>query len=609
MVEYLSEAIDGLGLDELFEHSPACFGVFEAQEPFRVISHNQAFQNVLDDPFRSQGVVGLSLPEFSSDPERAMEIYRRVAKSGEPFAIENYRYDGLERGPTWWNWSLSPVRRAGRITALVLTSVEVTEAVLAREKLEAEIAARRDTEKVLAGEQELFQRIVDIIPVMITMYDADKNLLLVNREFESLAGWNTADARGERVFETCYPDPVYRSEVARFMESCQGWKDVEMVTRHGQTLQTSWSNVRLSDDRQIGIGIDLTDRKSAEVALENSRRELSLERAFLEAVIEVAPIGISVARDPQGKPPIINKEARRMIGVDRLEGDLDRYAKLPLYHFDGRRYAQDELAVVQALEHGLDTTNREVVFASSSGERRWIVNGRPLRDGSGNIVAAITSFLDIEDRRRAEEARRLLVDELNHRVKNTLAIVQSIAVQSFRDLSDPKHAQEKFRARLRALAAAHDLLTKENWSNAMLSDVVTAALNVCGFSEDEDSQVELCIDTDERLKPKAAVSISMALHELASNAIKHGSLSVRGGRLRVQCATSSKRPECIRISWTEKNGPGVQGERQNGFGMRLLQGTVEKEMAGELQVSFEPSGIAYDIDLPRKILGGGGNDR
>ncbi|WP_370162227.1 sensor histidine kinase [Limimaricola soesokkakensis] len=603
MIE-LSSAQSAPGLAELFEHSPACLGLFEAEEPFRVIAHNPAFQKVLDEPFRTNGVAGLTLPEFASNPDRVLAVYRQVAETGEPFVVERYRYDGLERGPTWWNWSLTPVRRDGRITSLVLTSVEVTEAVLAQQKLEAEIEARRDAEELLAGEQELFQRIVDIIPVMITMYDADKNLLLANREFERLAGWSTEEARAEPVFEICYPDPDYRAEVARFMESCQGWMDISMVTRNGQTLQTSWSNVRLSDDRQIGIGLDLTDRKAAEDALEHSRRELALERAFLEAVIETTPVGISVARDPQGKPPIINREARRMMEVDQLDGGLERYRDLPLRHLDGRRYSLDELAIIRALEHGEETTGREVIYDTSAGERRWIVNGRPLRDETGNVVAAITSFLDIEDRRRAEEARQLLVDELNHRVKNTLAIVQSIAVQSFRDLSHPQQAQSKFQARLRALAGAHDLLTKENWSNAMLSDVLTTALHACGIADGKSSQADLLIDTDERLTPKSAVSLSMALHELATNAIKHGSLSVPDGKLKVRCSTSRERPDCIRIDWLESNGPTIPTERKSGFGMRLLRSTVERELNGKLRIDFGTGGATCEIDLPRTRLGG-----
>lgn len=589
---------------ELFNHSPACLALFEAEEPFRVLFHNDAYQKILDEPFREEGVVGKVIPDFAPNSERVVEIFGKVVATGETFATESYRYDGLERGPTWWNWSLTPVEKGGFITSLVLTSFEVTETVMAQEKLQAEIDARNDAEALLAGEQELFQRIVDIIPVMITMYDGDKNLLLVNKEFERLAGWSTAEARAEPAFEICYPDPAYREEVAEFMSRCEGWKDIHMNTRDGLTLETTWSNVRLSDNRQVGIGIDLTRRKTAEAELLSSRKELALERAFLEAVIEAAPVGISVARDPQGKPPIINREARHMMGIKRLEGGLERYLDLPLHDAEGHRYKYDDLAIIQALKDGKETTNREVIFETKNGYRRWLVNGRPLRDDTGNIRAAIASFVDIEDRRRAEEARGLLVDELNHRVKNTLAIVQSIAAQSFRDLSDPKQAQTKFRARLRALAAAHDLLTETNWSDATLSETITTSLFACGITIEESDRLDISIETDQKLGSKAAVSLSMALHELATNAIKHGALSNETGHLRVRCAPSAVRDDYIQIDWIE-TGCVLDGtDRREGFGTRLIKSTVEREMKGRSQMLFSPEGFECMIELPRASIEG-----
>lgn len=591
---------------DFFHQSPACLGLFEPREPFRVKFHNQAFQNVLDEPFRSSGVIGKTIPEFASSPEKVMEIYRAVAATGEPFSIERYRYDGLEKGPTWWNWSLTPVLKDGEISSLALTSFEVTETVRAQESLQAEIDARRDAETLLAGEQELFQRIVDSIPVMITMYDPDKNLLFVNKEFERLAGWASEEARTEQTFELCYPDPEYREEVARFMAHGNGWKDIRMNTRDGHTLETSWSNVRLSDNRQVGIGLDFTDRKEAEDALRDSRAELALERAFLEAVIEAAPVGISVARDPQGKPPIVNREARRMMGVNELKGGLERYLELPLHDEEGNRYTFDNLAIIQALHHGRETSDREVIFDTASGFRRWLVNGRPLRNQANEIVAAITSFIDVEDSRRAEEAQELLVDELNHRVKNTLAIVQSIASQSFRDLSDPEDAQAKFRARLRALAMAHDLLTKENWADATLSEIIKTSLFACGIMNDSARNLEFSIDTEERLSPKAAVSLSMALHELATNAIKHGALSSGSGKLYVHCSNSTSTPDQILIEWVETDVALSPKDYHPGFGMKLVKATIENEMNGDLDLKFTAKGVKCVIALPRVSLGGQG---
>jgi two-component sensor histidine kinase len=198
------------------------------------------------------------------------------------------------------------------------------------------------------------------------------------------------------------------------------------------------------------------------------------------------------------------------------------------------------------------------------------------------------------------------VDELNHRVKNTLAIVQSIASQSFRDMSDPKEAQAKFRARLRALAAAHDLLTKGNWANATLSEIIRTSLFACGIMDDGARNVEFSIDTEERLSPKTAVSLSMALHELATNAIKHGALSSGSGQLYVRCSDSTSGPDQILIEWEETH-PGVSlKDYRSGFGMKLIRGTVETEMNGDLDLRFTAEGLKCVIVLPRAPLGGQG---
>mgnify|MGYP003116249627 FL=1 len=316
------------------------------------------------------------------------------------------------------------------------------------------------------------------------------------------------------------------------------------------------------------------------------------------------PGQFSVTINTQGKPAIINSEARRMMGIDRLEGGLERYLDLPLHDAQGHCYTYEDLAIIQALKDGTETTNREVIFETKGGHRRWLVNGRPLRDRSGSIRAAIASFVDIEDRRRAEEARELLVDELNHRVKNTLAIVQSIAAQSFRDLSDPKQAQTKFRARLRALAAAHDLLTEANWADAMLSETIMTSLFACGLMVGDSARVDISIKTDQKLGPKAAVSLSMALHELATNAIKHGALSIEAGHLSVHCLPSADLDDYVQIQWVETGGVLNVEDRRDKFGTKLIRSTVEGEMKGRLRMQLSREGFECTIELPRGSIEG-----
>lgn len=129
-------------------------------------------------------------------------------------------------------------------------------------ELEQRVAERT---AALERERELLQKIFDKIPVMIVIYRPDSGVMQLNQEFERVIGWSTEEARQVDFMAECYPDPAYREEVQAFMDSLQeGWKDIVMTTREGQTIQTMWSNLRLSDETQIGIGVDITERKRAE---------------------------------------------------------------------------------------------------------------------------------------------------------------------------------------------------------------------------------------------------------------------------------------------------------------------------------------------------------
>jgi PAS domain S-box-containing protein len=128
-----------------------------------------------------------------------------------------------------------------------------------------DITERKSAEEALRRERELLQAIIDRIPVMITVYEPGTKLLRLNPEFERVVGWSTREAAGISLMAECYPDPVYRVQVAEFMQSCRdGWMDIRMRTRSGSYIETSWANVRLSDQSQVGIGIYITERKRAE---------------------------------------------------------------------------------------------------------------------------------------------------------------------------------------------------------------------------------------------------------------------------------------------------------------------------------------------------------
>jgi PAS domain S-box-containing protein len=196
---------------------------------------------------------------------------------------------------------------------------------------------------------------------------------------------------------------------------------------------------------------------------------------------------------------------------------------------------------------------------------------------------------DISERVRAEELQRLLLGELNHRVKNSLAAVQAVVGQTLRTATDLEGAREALNGRLVALAKGHDILTRENWEGADLADVIDEAIETQG-------QPERFTVTrpDERLTPKAALAMSMALHELCTNASKYGALSAEGGRVTISVSRDAGR---LCIVWRELGGPRVEPPTRRGFGSRMIEG-LARDLEGSAKLEFRPDGLVCSITAP-----------
>jgi len=197
-------------------------------------------------------------------------------------------------------------------------------------------------------------------------------------------------------------------------------------------------------------------------------------------------------------------------------------------------------------------------------------------------------------RRKAEQRQALLINELNHRVKNSLATVQAIAQQTLRAPEVPEAPRRAFSDRLLALARAHDILTDESWESADIRDVVAGALEPFGGGNERRFHIE---GPPLRLSPKVALSFALALHELATNAAKYGALSVPQGRIEViwnlEGLDGARR---LRLRWVEKDGPLVAPPSRKGFGSRLIERGLAGELRGSAQVSYPPSGVMCEID-------------
>jgi PAS domain S-box-containing protein len=241
------------------------------------------------------------------------------------------------------------------------------------------------------------------------------------------------------------------------------------------------------------------------------------------------------------------------------------------------------------LEHG-GTTQHELVIVSRSGKLlNWEVNSTLTLDPAGKPVGLHAIARDVTERRRAEERQRLLVNELNHRVKNTLALVQGLALQSFKDGREMAGARDAFQHRLAALAAAHDLLTRESWEGATLDALAAEALGVYGAGEGQIAWRGPRV----LLNPKAAVSLAMALHELSTNASKYGALSVPEGKVELSWAVEG---DHLSIEWRERGGPAVTQPERRGFGTRMIERALSADFSGGARLEFAREGLVCRID-------------
>jgi PAS domain S-box-containing protein len=222
----------------------------------------------------------------------------------------------------------------------------------------------------------------------------------------------------------------------------------------------------------------------------------------------------------------------------------------------------------------------------SDGEYRWLLdNGAPFYR-EGHFAGYFGSCTDVSAHRDAQRAQRILINELNHRVKNTLAVVQAMAIQSFREEQPVAHSLAVFESRLRALSAAHDLLVARAWEEVALRGVVEATV----APHDPDGSLVSLGGPPLMLSPEAAVSVAMALHELLTNAIKYGALTVAEGRVSLGWHYVPAR-HTVRLEWKESGGPAVEPPVQRGFGTRFIERVLAAQAGGTAAVTFHPDGV------------------
>lgn len=239
----------------------------------------------------------------------------------------------------------------------------------------------------------------------------------------------------------------------------------------------------------------------------------------------------------------------------------------------------------------------EVPFPhTSKGLRVYEYIFTPVFGPDGAVEAIAGATRDVTERKQHEQHLQLLINELNHRVKNSLVMVQSLARQSFTHAADLKDANEKIDARLMALSNAHDTLTRENWHSADILELTRGAADLC----DPGDSVRFTLEGSScRLDPRRALALSMALHELCTNAVKHGALSSPAGSVHIAWERHQvDGRERLDLVWRESGGPVVQPPVRRGFGSRLLERGLKHDLEGDVALDFDPAGVSFRLSMP-----------
>jgi PAS domain S-box-containing protein len=423
------------------------------------------------------------------------------------------------------------------------------------------------------------RQLIDGLAEGYVAFDADWRFIDCNAAAERLLNRTRHDLLGSRLsdVEGFSPESPFAAMAGRVAASRKP-EDAELS--YGGRGRARLLLVRAFP---LGEGIgaawrDITAARAAE-------RRLALSEARHREIADGVPAAAWLSR-ANGKLEFINQAMADALGRPRraLLGDgwmasIDPEDRARL------------LAVRSEARARRSSFQYEARFRRPDGRLRIIqLFGRPRFDALGAFRGHIGIAADVTDMREHEERQRLLVNELNHRVKNTLATVQSLVRHTLRDHDVAAEIERAVTERLLALSAAHDVLSRENWKNAELTDIVAAVMR----PYDHPDRVSTS-GPRVRVSPKSAIALSMGLQELATNAAKHGALSSTGGRVQLNWTRNG---ETVALEWRERGGPPVTAPELSGFGALLLNRVLPGELGHPAEVIYAPEGVICRLRAP-----------
>ncbi len=351
-------------------------------------------------------------------------------------------------------------------------------------------------------------------------------------------------------------------------------------------FMTYYPEAHAFSEDEMGLANTIARQLALAVVHQSGAEELRQSEQRFRLMSEHAPVMIWMS-DAQNDSLHLNRMLRDFWGVDETD--------IPTFDWRATMHPEDAERIDQSMREAMKDRAPVTVkgrYLDANGAYRVLnTNARPRFSAKGEFVGMIGVNVDVTEREEAEAKRELLIAELNHRVKNTLSVVQSIAHQTFSE-TETLDARNAFEGRLVALALAHNLLTQLNWEHAALAQIARVILNV---TEDGSGRIRVS-GPPVLLPPKEALAVTMALHELSTNAMKYGALSNKDGQVDVEWSRIAG-PR-LKLAWRESGGPRVSPPKRRGFGSRLLERSLASDLDGEVQLAFEPSGLICLIEAP-----------
>jgi PAS domain S-box-containing protein len=401
------------------------------------------------------------------------------------------------------------------------------------------------------------------------------------------------------VFDKASEDGVYCSHPTPKMYGFESYIAVPIILRSGEIFGTICAldpkPAQLSDPKILKSLELFAELIASQLELDETLSELRAEREYLHALFRQMPSMMSVVRGPDHIVEMANDTYRQFVGEHRDLIGRPLSEALPEIKDQGLLDLRNQ--VYRTGKTHIGRAQRVLLAREPDGplEERFLdFIYQPMKDAQGRVIGIFSEAIDITDHKRALDHQGLLINELNHRVKNTLATVQSIAFQSLKHSQTVEHAHERIETRLIALSRVHDVLTQESWDSAELRTIVHQAISPF---ESVDLQRFAISGPAIKLPPQQVLPLSMAIHELLTNALKYGALSVPSGWISISWDIASD-GRTLALRWDENGGPTVQPPSRRGFGTRLIERGLAQELGGAVTIEFDPSGVICAIEIP-----------